>query len=185
MWPYKEPVFAKIRKGNLLGGGVFSDSLGSFRDGVLGEFSGEEESYGGLDFSGRNGRLLVVLGESGGFVGDSLEDVGHERVHDGHGLGGNTGVGVNLLQDLVDVDGVRFLSLGTSLLLLTGWGSLLYDSFLRSFSGGHFENSRLSLNGEVWQRSALFIATAGKPAGLLASCRARALRLAGFPASRI
>ena len=30
-----------------------------------------------------------------------------EGVHDGHGLGGDTGVRVNLFQHLVDVDGVR------------------------------------------------------------------------------
>ena len=35
-----------------------------------------------------------------------------ERVHDGHGLGGDTGVGVHLLEHLVDVDLVG-LSLGT------------------------------------------------------------------------
>ena len=92
---------------------------------MLGEFSGEEESDGGLDFSGRDGRLLVVLGESGGFVGDSLEDVGHERVHDGHGLGGNTGVGVDLLEDLVDVDGVGFLPLLLSLLVSSDTAGLL------------------------------------------------------------
>ena len=152
---------------------------------MLGEFSWKEESDGGLDFSGRNGGFLVVLGESGGFVGDSLEDVGHERVHDGHGLGGDTGVGVNLLEDLVDVDGVRFLSLSSSLLLFSGWGSLLDDSFLGSFGGGHFENSSLSLNGEVVSPSALFIATAGKRAESVDRCRARPLLLAGFPASRI
>ena len=152
---------------------------------MLGKFSRKEESDGGLDFSGRDSRLLVVLGKSGGFVGDSLEDVGHERVHDGHGLGGDTGVGVDLLEDLVDVDRVRFLSLSSSLLLLPGWGSLLDDSFLGSFGGGHFENSSLSLNGEVVSRSALFIATAGKLAESVDRCRARPLRLTGFPASRI
>ena len=97
---------------------------------MLGEFSGEEESDGGLDFSGRDGRLLVVLGESGGFVGDSLEDVGHERVHDGHGLGGDALVGVDLLEDLVDVDAEGLLS---CLLVLAWSGGSSHFSFFRLF----------------------------------------------------
>jgi hypothetical protein len=40
----------------LLGGGrVLGNSLGTFRDGVLGELSGEDESDSGLDLSGRDG----------------------------------------------------------------------------------------------------------------------------------
>ena len=35
--------------------------------------------------------------------GDLLEDVVDERVHDGHRLGGDTGVRVHLLEHLVDV----------------------------------------------------------------------------------
>ena len=41
----------------------------------------------------------------GGVLGDVVE----EGVHDDHGLGGDTGVVVNLLQDLVDVDGEGLL----------------------------------------------------------------------------
>jgi hypothetical protein len=36
-------------KNNLLGAGVLGDGLGAFRDGVFGQFSGEEEPDGGLD----------------------------------------------------------------------------------------------------------------------------------------
>ena len=43
---------------------------------------------------------LVVVGELAGLGGDPLEEVVHERVHDGHGLGGDAGVGVHLLQHL-------------------------------------------------------------------------------------
>ena len=93
----------------LLGGGVFGDGLGALRDGVLGEFTGEEEPDGGLDFPGGDGGPLVVVGETGGLGGDALEDVVDEGVHDGHGLGADASVGVDLLEDLVDVDGVRFL----------------------------------------------------------------------------
>ena len=70
---------------------------------MLGELSGEDESDRGLDLSGRDGRLLVVRRELGRLRGDSLEDVVDERVEDGHGLVGDTGVGVDLLEHLVDV----------------------------------------------------------------------------------
>ena len=49
--------------------------------------------------------LSVVSNESGALVGDLLEDVVDERVHDGHGSLGDAGLWVNLLEDSVDVDG--------------------------------------------------------------------------------
>ena len=45
----------------------------------------------------------------GSFTSDALEDVVDEGVHDGHRLVGDTSVGVDLLEDLVDVGGVGFL----------------------------------------------------------------------------
>jgi hypothetical protein len=54
---------------------VLGDGLGAFRHGVLGEFTGEDEADGGLDLSGRDGRLLVVRGELGRLSGDALEDI--------------------------------------------------------------------------------------------------------------
>ena len=38
----------------------FGDSFGSFRDGVFGEFSGEDKFDGSLDFSGGHGVFFVV-----------------------------------------------------------------------------------------------------------------------------
>ena len=46
------------------------------------------------------------MGEARRLGSESLEDVVDEGVHDGHGLGGNAGIRVNLLQHLIDVDGV-------------------------------------------------------------------------------
>ena len=92
---------------HLLGGGVLGDSLGALGHGVLGQLTGEEQTDGGLDLPRGNGGPLVVVSQTAGLGGDALEDVVHERVHDGHGLGGDTGVGVDLFQHLVDVDGVR------------------------------------------------------------------------------
>ena len=48
--------------------------------------------------------LLVVSHELGGLGSDLLEDIVDERVHDGHTFLGHAGVGVNLFEDLVDVD---------------------------------------------------------------------------------
>ena len=78
---------------------------------MLGELTREEEPDRGLDLAGRDGGLGVVLGELGRLPGDALEDVVDERVHDEHGLGRDAGVRVDLLEHLVDVDGVRLLPL--------------------------------------------------------------------------
>ena len=40
---------------SLLGAGVLGDSLGTFRDSVFGQFTGEEEPDGGLDLPGGDG----------------------------------------------------------------------------------------------------------------------------------
>ena len=96
----------------LLRAGVFGDGLGTLGNGVLGELPGKEKPHSGLDLSGGDGGPLVVVGKARGLSSESLEDVVNEGVHDGHSLGGNASVGVNLLEHLVDVDGVGLLSLG-------------------------------------------------------------------------
>ena len=120
---------------DLLGAGVLGDGLGALRDGVLGQLTGEQEPDGGLDLPGGDGGPLVVVGEPGGLGGDALEDVVDERVHDGHGLGGDAGVGVHLLEDLVDVDGVGLLPPPLGLLVL---GDVLLGlaGLLGGLSGG-------------------------------------------------
>ena len=92
---------------DLLGAGILGDGLGALRDGVLGELTGEEEPDSGLDLTRGDGGPLVVVSQTGGLGGDPLEQIIDERVHDAHGLGGDTGVRVDLFQHLVDVDGVR------------------------------------------------------------------------------
>ncbi len=91
---------------DLLRAGVLGDGLGALRDGVLSELTGEEEPDSGLDLARGDGGPLVVVSQTGGLSGDPLEQVVDERVHDAHGLGGDAGVRVDLLQDLVDVDGI-------------------------------------------------------------------------------
>ncbi|KAF4527836.1 hypothetical protein B566_EDAN014637 [Ephemera danica] len=61
------------------------------------------------------------VGQTAGFGGDTLEDVVDESVHDAHGLAGDSGVGVDLLQHLVDVDSVALLP-ALPLALLVGLG---------------------------------------------------------------
>ena len=119
---------------NLLGAGVLGDSLGSLRDGVLGQLSGQEETDSSLDFSGRDGGPLVVVGKTAGLSSDTLKDIIDKGVHDAHGLGADTSVRVHLLEDLVDVDGIGLLSFAVLLLGITlgnGLGGLtgLLDCF--------------------------------------------------------
>jgi len=45
----------------------------------------------------RDGGAAVVVRKLGGFVGDPLEDVVYERVHDAHGFAGDASVWVDLL----------------------------------------------------------------------------------------
>ena len=75
---------------------------------MFGQFSGEEQTDSGLDLSGGDGASSVVVGQPAGLSGNALKDVIHEGVHDRHGLAGYTSVRVDLLEDLVDVDGVGF-----------------------------------------------------------------------------
>ena len=107
---------------HLFRGRVLGDGLGAFRDGVLGEFTRQQEADSRLYLATRNGGLLVVVSQARRFEGDTLEDVVDERVHDGHSLARDAGVGVDLLEDLVDVDVVRFTSAMTLLLVSGGLG---------------------------------------------------------------
>ena len=107
----------------LFGAGVLGDGLGALAHGVLGQLAGQEETHGGLDLAARDGRAAVVVGELGGLVGDALEDVVDERVHDAHGLARDARVRMHLLEHLVDVDGVGLLS-SLLALALASLGSL-------------------------------------------------------------
>ena len=118
---------------SLLAAGVFGDGFGSLGDSVLGQFTGQEKTDSGLDFSAGNGGPLVVVSQAGGLGSDSLKDVIDERVHDAHSLAGNTGVGVHLLQDFVDVDGIGFPPPPALFLVPSSLGLGLCNGFLSSF----------------------------------------------------
>ena len=70
---------------------------------MLGEFSGKEKSHGSLDLSGGQSGLLAVARQTRSLKSQALEDIVDEGVQDGHASLGDTSVGVDLLQHLVDV----------------------------------------------------------------------------------
>ena len=111
-------LFIRLRRGEL------GDGLGSLRHGMLGELTRKHETNGSLDLAGRESGLLVVGGKLSSLAGDALEDIVDERVHDAHPLLADAGVGVDLLQDLVDVSGVGFDALLAALLLALCGGLL-------------------------------------------------------------
>ena len=114
---------------------------------MLGQFTREEQTNCGLDLPGGDGATTVVVGQTASLGGDALEDVVHERVHDRHGLAGDTGVGVHLLQHFVDVkcrifDDVGFLPPALLLLITLGDRLLGLPVLLARLSGGRkFLNS--------------------------------------------
>ena len=83
-WEGAQTPTLRVGPYSLLGGGVLGDSLGALRDGVLGEFTWQQQSDGGLDLPTGDGGLSVVVGQTGRLSGDALEDVVDEAVHDRH-----------------------------------------------------------------------------------------------------
>ena len=71
---------------------------------------------------------------TGSLASDALEDVVDEAVHDGHGLAADARIRMDLLEHLVDVDGVALLS-PTLLFLVPGTDGLrLARCLLRSLT---------------------------------------------------
>jgi len=71
-----------------------------------------------------------VVAQLGGLIGDSLEDIVDKGVHDTHRLAGDTSVWMDLLQHLVDVDGIGLLpSLAALLLVACALGNCLFGAF--------------------------------------------------------
>jgi hypothetical protein len=112
---------------------VLGNGLGSFRNGVSGKLSGEDELNSRLNLTGRECSSLVESDELGSLSGDSVEGIMNERVHDVHGLLGNTNVGVYLLEDLVDVDREGLYSSSSGLLVSGRLGGFGLSRFLSHF----------------------------------------------------
>ena len=117
---------------------------------MLGELSWQPETNSSLDFPRSDGMLLVIVSEAGGLGGNPLEDVVNERIHDAHGLAGDTSLGVDLLQDLVNVDGVALLASLSPLLLIPSGGFACFSggllfAFLACDFAGHSSCSSLKV----------------------------------------
>ena len=116
----------------LLGARVLGHGLGALGHGVLGQLTRQEQTHSGLDFPASDGRALVVVRKARRLGGDALEDVVDERVHDRHGLAGDSSVGMNLLQHFVNVDSIALLPLPLALLVAATRGLRLGGGFLSS-----------------------------------------------------
>ena len=60
----KDQLLCSPVRVSLLGAGVLGDSLGTLRDGVLGQLTGEEEPDSSLDLPGGDGGPVVVVGQA-------------------------------------------------------------------------------------------------------------------------
>ena len=82
------------------------------------------------------------MSESGGFSSDPFKDIVDKAVHDRHGFAGNTSVGMDLLQDLVDVNSITLLP--PLLLLLISFGDIFLGltGLLCSLSCGFGSHSK-------------------------------------------
>jgi len=120
---------------DLLGRSVLGDGLSSLTNGVLSQFSGQQQPDSGLNLPAGDGGTLVVVCKAGSLSCNAFKNVIHERVHDRHGLGGDTSVRVDLLEHLVDVDAVALLPPALLLLITLGDRLLGLTGLLGSLSG--------------------------------------------------
>lgn len=127
-------LFATVETGErsyLLAAGVLGDGLGALTDSVLSKLTGQKQTNSSLNLATGDGRTLVVVSQTRSFGSNALENVVDKAVHDGHSLGADASVGVHLLEHLVDVDGIAFLSLPLTL-LVAGADSLGLAGLLRT-----------------------------------------------------
>lgn len=85
------------------------DSFGALGYGMLGQLPLQQQAHDHLHLRRRDGGMLVVLRQAGGFTGKTLEHVVHLRVYD-------AGIRVHLLQHVVHVGGVALLVAAFALL---------------------------------------------------------------------
>ena len=67
---------------------------------MLCKLAWQNQTDSSLNLSGCDSGLLVVTGQRSSLHSNLFKNVSNERVQNGHGLGGDTRVGVHLLQDL-------------------------------------------------------------------------------------
>ena len=105
---------------------------------MLAQLPGKVEADGGLDLPTGDGVLLVVVRQARRLGGDPLENIVHERVHDAHRLAGDASVGVDLSQNLVDVDRIAFFTGLPPLLFVSGGRFGLCGGLLLALLGCDF-----------------------------------------------
>jgi hypothetical protein len=136
-----------VRRRRLLGARVLGDGLRALADGVLGQLSGQQQTHCGLYLATGDRRTTIVVSETRRLGSDALEDVVDEAVHDRHGLAADARVGVDLLEHLVDVDGVALSPPALSLLVASANGLRLARCLLRSLARwfGRHDYCRISV----------------------------------------
>ena len=77
----KRAVWGYARVDDLFRCGVLGDGFRALAHSMFGQFSGEEKANGCLHLTAADRRFLVVLRKARCFVGDALENVVHEAVH--------------------------------------------------------------------------------------------------------
>ena len=130
---------------NLFRAGILGHGLGPLGHGVLSQLPGQKQPHCGLDLPGCDGGPLVVVSEAAGLGSNPLEEIVHERVHNTHCLGRHSSVRVDLFENLVNIDSVRFLPLlapsslplGPTLSLGRIGRDRLLDGFTRLGLGRH------------------------------------------------
>ena len=70
---------------------------------MLGKLTRKDEADSTLNFARGDSVSLGVTSKLSSLKESAIKDVSNEGVHDGHGLLGDSTIGVNLLEDLVDV----------------------------------------------------------------------------------
>ena len=82
---------------SILSRGKFGNSLGTFRDGMLGKFTRKNQSNSRLDFTGWDSWSLGISSKLSSFNKGSIKDVSNKGVQDGHGFLGDSLFRVDLL----------------------------------------------------------------------------------------
>ena len=95
-------------EGASLAAGKLGDSLGPLADGMPRQLPRNQEPNSSMDISRRQGWPFQILCKSSAFLCETFKHVVHERIHYAHGFAGDTTVGMDLLQDLVDKVRITF-----------------------------------------------------------------------------
>ena len=103
---------------------------------MFGELTWKEKFDGRLNFPGGQSASPVVSDQLGRFGGEPVKSIINKGVHNVHGFLRDSDLGVDLLEDLVDVKGKRFDSPFGS----ADWSLSSSSDGFGGFSWGHFIN---------------------------------------------